>query len=157
MQSSKRRKLKFLLNERITVNNSSPSVHRRERSPPRKAGSQEGGAARPTSSALSSSEANRSRWCQEGESARGLAGAGGLRLPDPRGPRTGKSPGPGSRSRETTQAADWRRSRQGKPRRRTGSALGDWHLAHTHPEADSPAAPGCRGARRAAARRRESH
>lgn len=59
MRLSKRRKLKFLRDERITVKNSRPSVRsRRERSPPGKAGSQGGGAARPASSARSSSEAN---------------------------------------------------------------------------------------------------
>lgn len=97
-----------------------------------KTASQGGEAARPTSSALSSSEDNSGRGRQEGMSAGGLAGAGGLRLPDRQGPRTGKSPGPRPRSRETTQATDKRRSSLGRATSEDGSAAGGWHLAHTH-------------------------
>lgn len=86
-----------------------------------KTASQGGGAARPTSSALSSSEDNSGRGRQEGMSAGGLAGAGGLRLPDRQGPRTGKSPGPRPRSRETTQAGN--RQAEEQPRQ---SHVGGW-------------------------------
>lgn len=84
MHVSKRRKPKFLRDDRMAAKNSSPSVHRRrERSPPGKAGSHGGGAARPTGSAPSPSAANRSRGLQIGESvgwARGRRGAAADRL-----------------------------------------------------------------------------
>lgn len=154
LRLSKRRKLKFLREERITVKTGAhlsteeKEVHQ-ERLGVREVGLRDRGA--PSSSEASTEVAG----VREARAPVGWRAQVGCSCRPARA-RTGKSPGPRPRGRKTTQATDGRRGRLGRATSENGSAAGGGYLAHTHWEADSPGARGCRGARRAAARLRES-